>query len=110
MNKRTIVAIMCAIATFICYIDRVNISVAIIPMTEEFGWSGTTKGFVLSSFFIGYMAAMLPTGWLANKYGGRVLAKVETADGQDLSQRLLKAGHARPYEGGKREPWCGERE
>jgi len=79
MNKRTIVAIMCAIATFICYIDRVNISVAIIPMTEEFGWSGTTKGFVLSSFFIGYMAAMLPTGWLANKYGGRVLMGVALA-------------------------------
>ncbi|MBK6492003.1 MAG: ACS family MFS transporter [Sphingomonadales bacterium] len=79
MNKRTIVALMCAIATFICYIDRVNISVAIIPMTEEFGWSGTTKGFVLSSFFIGYMAAMLPTGWLANKFGGRVLMGVALA-------------------------------
>ena len=76
MNKRTIVALMCAIATFICYIDRVNISVAIIPMAEEFRWSGTTKGFVLSSFFIGYMLAMLPTGWLANKFGGRVLMGV----------------------------------
>jgi len=25
-------------AVFICYIDRVNISVAIIPMAKEFGW------------------------------------------------------------------------
>ncbi len=79
MNKRTIVALMCAIATFVCYIDRVNISVAIIPMADELNWSGTTKGFVLSSFFIGYMAAMLPTGWLANRYGGRVLMGVALA-------------------------------
>lgn len=71
--KRHIVVAMCAIAIFICYIDRVNISVAIIPMAEQYGWSGTTKGFVLSSFFIGYMLAMVPTGWMANLYGGRVL-------------------------------------
>jgi ACS family sodium-dependent inorganic phosphate cotransporter len=60
-------------ATFICYIDRVNISVAIIPMAEEFGWSATTKGYVLSSFFVGYLLALIPTGWLANRYGGKLL-------------------------------------
>lgn len=75
-GKRHIVVLMCAIATFICYIDRVNISVAIIPMAEEHGWSGTTKGLVLSSFFIGYMGAMIPTGWLANRYGGKLLLGV----------------------------------
>ncbi|MDT9599381.1 ACS family MFS transporter [Sphingosinicella rhizophila] len=76
LQKRYIVVLMCALATFICYIDRVNISVAIIPMAEEYGWSGTTKGLVLSSFFIGYMAAMIPTGWLANRIGGRMLLGV----------------------------------
>jgi ACS family sodium-dependent inorganic phosphate cotransporter len=74
--KRYVVAGMCFLATFICYIDRVNISVAIIPMAEEFGWSATTKGFVLSSFFIGYLAAMVPAGWLANRYGGKLLLGV----------------------------------
>lgn len=73
MRKRHILVLMCAIATFICYIDRVNISVAIIPMAEQYGWTGTTKGLVLSSFFIGYMAAMIPSGWLANRIGGRLL-------------------------------------
>lgn len=71
--KRWILVAMCFAATFICYIDRVNISVAIIPMADELGWSGSTKGIVLSSFFIGYMAAMIPTGWLANRIGGRIL-------------------------------------
>lgn len=73
LPKRYVLVALCFLATFICYIDRVNISVAIIPMAEEFGWSGTTKGLVLSSFFIGYMAAMIPTGWLANRIGGRLL-------------------------------------
>jgi MFS transporter, ACS family, solute carrier family 17 (sodium-dependent inorganic phosphate cotransporter), other len=71
--KRYILIAMCFFATFICYIDRVNISVAIIPMAEEQGWSASTKGLVLSAFFIGYMGAMIPTGWLANRIGGRVL-------------------------------------
>ena len=76
LQKRSIVVALCFVATFICYIDRVNISVAIIPMAEQYGWSATTKGLVLSSFFIGYMGAMLPTGWLANRIGGRGLLGV----------------------------------
>jgi ACS family sodium-dependent inorganic phosphate cotransporter len=73
MPKRLILVLLCFAATFICYIDRVNISVAIIPMAEQYGWSATTKGFVLSSFFIGYLLAMLPGGWLAKRIGGKLL-------------------------------------
>ena len=71
MQKRHNIVLLCFCAAFICYIDRVNISVAIIPMQEAFGWSDTTKGFVLSSFFIGYMILQAPSGWLANKIGGK---------------------------------------
>lgn len=41
-----------------------------------------------------------------DKYGGRVRARVTLADGTDLAQAMIKAGHARPYNGGKRQPWC----
>lgn len=71
--KRYLLVALCFAATFICYIDRVNISVAIIPMAEEYHWSPTTKGLVLSSFFIGYLLAMLPSGALANRFGGKLL-------------------------------------
>ena len=40
------------------------------------------------------------------KYAGRVMAHVATADGQDLSQRMIAAGLVRAYDGGKRDPWC----
>jgi MFS transporter, ACS family, solute carrier family 17 (sodium-dependent inorganic phosphate cotransporter), other len=71
LARRHLLVFLCFLAAFVCYIDRVNISIAIIPMAEHFGWSATEKGFVLSSFFIGYMLGQIPSGWLANRYGGR---------------------------------------
>ena len=38
------------LAVIICYIDRVNISVAIIPMQEQFGWSDSQVGFIFLLF------------------------------------------------------------
>src|SRR5215468_10658334 len=67
---------LCGAAVFISYIDRTNISVASIPMKEQFGWTETTKGFVLSSFFFGYMLLQVASGTLANKYGGKIILGV----------------------------------
>jgi endonuclease YncB( thermonuclease family) len=41
-----------------------------------------------------------------DKYGGRVLARVATAEGADLAQELLERNLARPYGGGRRDGWC----
>ncbi len=41
------------------------------------------------------------------KFAGRVIARVANATGKDLGEALLAAGLARPYEGGRRESWCG---
>ncbi len=41
------------------------------------------------------------------KYAGRVLATVRLGDGANLAQALIKAGYARPYQGGRRGGWCG---
>lgn len=37
---------------------------------------------------------------------GRALARV-TSNGIDVSTRMIEAGQARPYSGGKRLGWCG---
>lgn len=70
------VVTLCFAAVFISYIDRTNISVAAIAMKEQFGWTETVKGLVLSSFFIGYLLLQVVSGWLANKYGGKLLLGV----------------------------------
>lgn len=62
---------LCTLAILICYADRSNISVAIVPMSEEFTWSDSYKGTVLSVFFIGYAATQLLGGALADRYGGK---------------------------------------
>ena len=59
------------IAVFICYIDRVNISVAIIPMQKQFDWSESQVGIIMGSFYFGYMITMILGGYLADKYGGK---------------------------------------
>ena len=65
--------LLCFFATFICYIDRVNISVAIIPMAEQFGWTDTERGVVLSSFFVGYLVTQVLGGSLAARFGGKAV-------------------------------------
>jgi endonuclease YncB( thermonuclease family) len=40
------------------------------------------------------------------KYARRVVARVETEAGLDLSAALLAAGLAQPYDGGRRPVWC----
>ena len=71
--RRFVIIGLCFLSTFICYIDRVNMSVAILPMAEEFKWDQTTKGIVLSSFFYGYLATQVLGGWLADRYGGKIV-------------------------------------
>lgn len=60
-----------SLAFVICNMDKVNLSVAIIPMSHQFGWNSSVAGLVQSSFFWGYALSQLPGGWLAKIYGGR---------------------------------------
>lgn len=71
-TRYTLIA-LCFGAVFVCYLDRVVISIAIIAMQDTFGWSETVKGFVLSSFFVGYMLFQIPSGYLANRFGGKIV-------------------------------------
>ena len=73
MQKRHQLVLMAFLAIFICYMDRVAISVAIIPMVETYGWDLSTQGLVLSSFFIGYLLTQVVGGKLADRYGGKVV-------------------------------------
>ena len=53
---------------------------------------------------IGPQVMLLDVGF--DKYGGRVVARLQSLQGQDMAAELVKAGLARPYEGGGRTPWC----
>jgi len=57
-------------AFIVCNMDKVNISVAIIPMARDFGWTSTQAGFIQSAFFYGFAVSQLPGGYLSTKLGG----------------------------------------
>lgn len=72
-KERGLILLGLTLAMILSSLDKVNMSVALVPMAEEFGWSGTTKGLVSSSFFWGYTFTQLPGGYLSNKIGGRTV-------------------------------------
>ena len=42
-----------------------------------------------------------------DRYGGRVLARVELESGESLADLLIAGGYGRAYDGGARQSWCG---
>ncbi|KAH8948774.1 hypothetical protein BDL97_11G111300 [Sphagnum fallax] len=60
-----------SLAFVICNMDKVNMSVAIIPMSHQMGWNSSIAGLVQSSFFWGYAISQLPGGWLAARFTGQ---------------------------------------
>ena len=50
---------------------RVNLSSAIEPMQCQYHWSDKEEGWVLSSFFWGYILFQIPGGVAAVKWGGK---------------------------------------
>lgn len=72
---------MMFIGMLIAYALRSNLSVAIVQMVdntsnkdfEEYNWDESTQSIILSSFFWGYVAGMLPAGELTQRFGARYL-------------------------------------
>lgn len=51
--------------------SQVNMSVAVLPMSRDLGWTGFERGLVNSAFFYGYAATQIPAGWVSTKCAPR---------------------------------------
>jgi ACS family glucarate transporter-like MFS transporter len=65
-----------ALGLTIAYLDRSALSVALPFMTREFEISPAVQGVVLSSFFWTYAIFQVPSGWLLDRVGPRVVYPV----------------------------------
>lgn len=74
-SRRFKVVILLFLANVVCFVDRVNISVAIVQMASQLEWSKETQGLILSSFFWGYTAMQIPAGYLCRRYGADVVLR-----------------------------------
>jgi ACS family glucarate transporter-like MFS transporter len=62
-----------ALGLTIAYLDRAALSVALPFMAEEFEIGPAVQGVLLSSFFWTYALFQIPSGWLLDKFGPRVI-------------------------------------
>ena len=57
----------------VAYLDRTNISVAGLPMSADYHIDRIRLGWVFSAFLLGYAGFQIPAGWLAGRYGPRLV-------------------------------------
>jgi len=69
--RRYSITALFSLATVLCYLDRVSISIAIIPLARDAGYDSAAQGLILSAFFWGYLWPQLAGGWLADRFGGK---------------------------------------
>mmetsp|Transcript_19747 Transcript_19747/g.37146 ORF Transcript_19747/g.37146 Transcript_19747/m.37146 type:complete len:504 (+) Transcript_19747:43-1554(+) len=70
-NERGLIVLLVAAAYVIWQMDKVNMSVAILPMAAEMGWDSADEGVIQSSIFWGYAATQIIGGFLATRFGGK---------------------------------------
>jgi sugar phosphate permease len=66
-------------AVFINFIDRGNLATAAPLMQDQLHLSASQLGFLLSAFYYGYVALMPSVGWLAERYGAKLVLGVGVA-------------------------------
>lgn len=64
---------MIFLLALINHIDRANISIAAPAMIRELGWDEARFGIIFSAFLWGYTVIQLPGGYLADRFGGRLI-------------------------------------
>ncbi|MBD3008910.1 MFS transporter [Streptomyces sp. 5-10] len=62
-----------ALGLTIAYLDRAALSVAMPHMSDEFHISSAVQGVMLSAFFWTYALFQIPSGWLLDRFGPRVV-------------------------------------
>jgi MFS family permease len=67
--------LLLSVSVLINYVDRGNLATAAPLIQDELKLSATQLGMLFSAFYWTYVSAMVPAGWLAERYGAhRVLA------------------------------------
>ena len=68
-SYRGVIVYLCLLCNLCLYLCRTCISVAIVYMYKD----QQIKGILLSAFYVGYTISQIPGGWLASKYGAKLV-------------------------------------
>jgi sugar phosphate permease len=67
-----VLGFLCA-AAVIAYVQRMGLNVAEEAIREDLALDKEQLGMVMSAWYFGYAALQLPSGWLADRFGSRVV-------------------------------------
>ncbi len=71
-RRRWFMLSLLLIATIINYVDRVNISIAAPFMAKDLGLDKVEMGLIFSAFAWTYALALVPAGFVADRFGSRI--------------------------------------
>jgi MFS transporter, ACS family, D-galactonate transporter len=72
-RRRWVIVVLLFVASFINYLDRATISVALPLLSTDLGLDPATKGLLLSAFFWSYALMQVPMGWCVDRFNLRWL-------------------------------------
>jgi ACS family glucarate transporter-like MFS transporter len=72
-RKRFLLAFWLFVLSAISFLDRTNISIAGLQISSEYGLGNQRLGWIFSAFLIGYAGFQVPAGWLASRFGPRLV-------------------------------------
>ncbi|MBN2909957.1 MFS transporter [Polycladomyces sp. WAk] len=77
-KRRWLIASLLAVGVIINYFDRINMSVAVKPLSEEFHLTAGQIGIILSAFAWSYAILQIPAGALLDKIGVKWVVRIGT--------------------------------
>ncbi len=72
-KTRWLILLLISLMYMITYMDRTGISIAALSIAKEFGFSPTSIGIIFSVFLWSYAIGQIPGGWLADRFGPRLV-------------------------------------
>ena len=98
-RKRFFLAFWLFVLSAISFLDRTNISIAGLQISSEYGLGNQRLGWIFSAFLIGYAGFQVPAGWLASRFGPRLVITLGWCGGAS-QPRLTTLIPARHFAGG----------
>ena len=77
-SRRWRIAVLLGIGVLVNIFDRVNLSVAVVPMQQEFRLSTVAVGYLLSTYAWTYLLLQIPAGTVIDRFGVRRVISVGT--------------------------------
>ena len=72
-NVRYLIVAAATLMAFLLYLDRFCVSFAVDYIRQDLDLTQSDMKWFLNSFFFSYALAQVPSGWLSNRYGARIM-------------------------------------